>query len=241
MSGVGKVRETTKEQGLKGLTKPGTNELLKDGLRELGLIPRDDQLNAFATFLSELKRWNKAYNLTGLKRDEDIVIKHFLDSLLYLKAMPPGEIKVADIGSGAGFPGIPMKIVRPEIEVYLIEPSRKKSAFLRHILRQLHLKKIEVIEKRIEEIRVGQDLSSPVDIAVSRALFNIQEFTGKASHIIKKDGILLLNKGPKVKEELKELKDLRYELLTIHLPLTQIIRYIIAVSPGDKSCVAKNL
>ena len=68
------------------------------------------------TYLSELKRWNKAYNLTGITKDEDIVIKHFLDSLLYLKAMPTDELRVADIGSGAGFPGIPMKIIRPEID-----------------------------------------------------------------------------------------------------------------------------
>ena len=67
---------------------------------ELGLSVTDGQIDAFMTFLSELKRWNRAYNLTGLKKDEDIVIKHFLDSLLYLKAMPAGEMKVADIGSG---------------------------------------------------------------------------------------------------------------------------------------------
>ncbi|MEW6215889.1 MAG: 16S rRNA (guanine(527)-N(7))-methyltransferase RsmG, partial [Nitrospirota bacterium] len=108
---------------------------------EFGYVPEMEQLSAFMTYLSELKRWNKAYNLTSLSKDEDIIIKHFLDSLLYLKAIPDGEIKIADVGSGAGFPGIPLKIIRPEIEMYLIEPSRKKSAFLRHIIRQVGLKK----------------------------------------------------------------------------------------------------
>jgi len=187
------------------------DELIKDGLIELGLTPSTEQINAFITYLFELKRWNKAYNLTGLKTDEDIIIKHFLDSLLYLKAMPEGKISVADIGSGAGFPGIPIKIIRPETEMYLIEPSRKKSAFLRHIIKELQLKKIEVIEKRIEETKGIQELPLSVDVAVTRALFSIKEFIKKASHIVKQGGILILNKGPKVNEEIKALKGIRYD------------------------------
>jgi len=208
-----------------------TAELLRNGLKKLGLTVRDELISAFMMFLSELKRWNRAYNLTGLKKDEDIVIKHFLDSLLYLRAIPDGEIKVADIGSGAGFPGIPIKIIRPEIEIYLIEPTKKKSAFLRHITRQLSLNKTEVIEKRIEEVRANQELSSSVDVAISRALFSIKEFIKKASYILKPGGTLILNKGPKVKEELKTLGNMRYELLDVALPLSQITRHIIVVTP----------
>jgi len=208
-----------------------TAELLRNGLKKLGLTVRDELISAFMMFLSELKRWNRAYNLTGLKKDEDIVIKHFLDSLLYLRAIPDGEIKVADIGSGAGFPGIPIKIIRPEIEIYLIEPTKKKSAFLRHITRQLSLNKTEVIEKRIEEVRANQELSFSVDVAISRALFSIKEFIKKASYILKPGGTLILNKGPKVKEELKTLGNMRYELLDVALPLSQITRHIIVVTP----------
>jgi 16S rRNA (guanine527-N7)-methyltransferase len=204
-----------------------SDDLLKDGLIELGLVPLDDRINAFMTYLFELKKWNKAYNLTGLRKDEDIIIKHFLDSLLYLNVMPHGDIKVADIGSGSGFPGIPIKIIRPEIEMYLIEPSGKKSAFLRHVVRQLQLEKIEVIEKRIEDIKIGQELQSPVDVAVTRALFSIKDFVKKASHIVRQEGILILNKGPKVKEELKMFRDIKYEIVTVNLPLTDIKRHIV--------------
>ena len=205
-------------------------ELLKEGLSELGLIPTEEQINAFIIYLSELKRWNKAYNLTGIKKDEDIVIKHFLDSLLYLKAMPAGELRVADVGSGAGFPGIPVKIIRPEIHMYLIEPTGKKCLFLRNIIRQLDLKKIEVLEKRIEEVKADKELASPVDIAVTRALFDIKEFIKRSSHIVKKGGIIILNKGPKVKEELDMLKDVKHEILNIKLPLSDIERYIVRVN-----------
>jgi len=205
------------------------DQLLKDGLIALGLPTSDEQIHAFSIYLSELKKWNKAYNLTGLKKDEDIIIKHFLDSLLYLKAIPDGGIKVADIGTGAGFPGIPIKIIRPEISMYLIEPSGKKSAFLRHIIRLLQLRNINVIEKRIEEVKVNQELTSPVDVAVTRALFDIKEFIKNASHIVKKDGLLILNKGPKVKEELMGIEGMTYEILVIALPLSNIKRNIVVV------------
>jgi 16S rRNA (guanine527-N7)-methyltransferase len=214
------------------LVEDATSELLKQGLKELGLVASDDKINAFMTYLSELKKWNKAYNLTAVKKDGDIVVKHFLDSLLYLKALPESEIRIADIGSGGGFPGVPLKIIRPEMKVYLIEPSRKKCAFLRHVVRQLRLKNTEVIEKRIEEVRISQELSEPVDVAVSRALFDISKFVRKTAAIVKEGGVLVLNKGPRIKEELKALKDIRYELLTVKLPMSQITRYILVVMPG---------
>ena len=208
-------------------------ELLSNGLIASGFNPSEQQINAFITYLSELKKWNRVYNLTGLRKDEDIIIKHFLDSLLYLKAMPAGKTEVADIGSGAGFPGIPIKIVRPEIDLYLIEPSEKKCAFLRNIIRQLGLKKIEVIEKRVED---AKGLVA-VDIALTRALFTIKEFIRKASPIVREGGILILSKGPKVGEELKTLKDIGYDLLTVALPLSGIKRHLVVVrineSPSD--------
>ena len=206
-------------------------ELLREGLIALGLTPSEQQINAFITYLSELKKWNRVYNLTGIKKDEDIIIKHFLDSLLYLQAMPDGKIEVADIGSGAGFPGIPLKIVRPEIRLYLIEPSEKKSAFLRNIIIKLGLRTIEVIEKRVEDIKALLE----VDVALTRALFDIMEFVRKVSPITRKGGILILSKGPKVGEELKDLKDIRYDLLTVALPLSEIKRHLVVVRINPKS------
>jgi 16S rRNA (guanine527-N7)-methyltransferase len=206
-------------------------ELLKKGFSELGLRFTEEQSNAFMTYLSELKKWNKAYNLTGLKTDEDIIIKHFLDSLLYLKALPDGTIKVADIGSGAGFPGIPVKIMRPEIKMYLIEPTGKKTAFLKHIIRSLHLNDIHVIEKRIEDTRVSDDIGSPVDAAVTRALFDAREFIENASHIVRQNGILVLSKGPKAEDEVRELREVKYEVLPFTLPLSNNMhRQIIVVN-----------
>jgi 16S rRNA (guanine527-N7)-methyltransferase len=211
---------------------PSAESLLKKGLDELSLDYTLDQIKAFMTYLTELKRWNKAYNLTSLKTDEDIVIKHFLDSLLYLKAIPEGEIGAMDVGSGAGFPGIPIKIMRPEIEMYLLEPSRKKAGFLRHIIRTLQLDGIEVIEKRIEESG-----SLSVDVAVTRALFEIKDFYRKAAPLVREGGRLVVSKGPKVAEELKAVKNVDYRLLTLTLPLSKIKRCMVVINKADKGAI----
>ncbi len=204
-------------------------ELLKNGFSELNLSLSENQIQSFIIYLGELKKWNKAYNLTRIVDDREIIIKHFFDSLLYLKALPGEEIKVADIGSGAGFPGIPIKIVRPEIKMFLIEPTLKKITFLKHIIWKLGLKDISIIQNRIEKVRVNQDIEQPVDVAVTRALFGSRDFLKKTSHIIKKNGFLVLSKGPKTGEELKELKDVRSKIISVSLPLTDITRNIIVL------------
>ena len=205
------------------------DELLRRGIAELGLSFSGGQIDAFMKYLFELKKWNRAYNLTGLKKDEDIVIKHFLDSLLYLKALPDSTARVVDVGSGAGFPGIPIKIVRPEIEMHLVEPTGKKANFLRHIIKLVHLSDIYVIEKRIEDTKAQQDMPVFADAAITRALFDVPEFIKKASHIVREGGTLILSKGPKAEEELQSLGDVTFEVVTSKLPLTDVKRNIIVV------------
>jgi 16S rRNA (guanine527-N7)-methyltransferase len=211
------------------VSKTGALNILKEGLISLGLTPSDDWMSSFATYLAELRRWSTAYNLTGIKNDRDIVVKHFLDSLLYLNPVPCGIVRAADIGSGAGFPGIPIKIVRPDIEMYLIEPSGKKAAFLRYMTRQLRMQNIEIIEKSVEAVAIPSDLKEPVDIALTRALFDMREFVRKAAHIVRPDGVFILSKGPKVKEELRKAGDMEYQMLKIPLPQSDILRYIVVM------------
>lgn len=205
-------------------------EILREGFLTLNIVPANKFADAFLTYLSELKKWNKAINLTGLRKDEEIIVKHFFDSLLYLSAIPESELSIADVGSGAGFPGVPIKIIRPDIKMYLIEASSKKAAFLRHITKKIGIQNIDIIEKRVEDIKVNTELPA-VDIAVTRALFTVKEFIKKASHILKKGGTLVLNKGPKVFEELDLLtSDIKYRVSTLNLPLSGIRRYIIEIS-----------
>jgi len=202
-------------------------QLIRDGLEEIGFRYSEKQVDAFITYLSELKKWNRAYNLTALKTDNDIIIKHFLDSLLFAKALPPDARTLADIGSGAGFPGIPIKIMFPDLSVFLIEPTRKKAIFLRHICSMLQLQGIEIIDRRIEE---AEGLA--VDVAVTRALFSVREFIEKTKAILNTNGILILSKGPGLEKELAELPEEMLASLSckdLPLPFGTIIRHLVVV------------
>jgi 16S rRNA (guanine527-N7)-methyltransferase len=180
--------------------------LLKNGLTDLGYEYSQKQIHAFLKYLAELKKWNRAYNLTALKTDNDIIIKHFLDSVLYLKAIPEETVTLADIGTGAGFPGIPLKIMKPEIEVSLVEPSRKKNTFLRHIIRILEINSgIQVVGKRIENL--DKDYEKTFDCIVTRATFKIADFLNIACPYVKNSGRLVLSKGPAVSDEINSLDE----------------------------------
>ncbi len=115
------------------------------GLDVLDIPWTESQIEAFGRYLIELKKWNRAYNLTGLRSDREIIIKHFLDSLLFLKVLPSDVSSAADVGSGAGFPGIPVRIMAPQIKMFLVEPVGKKAVFLRHICSNLTLGGVEII------------------------------------------------------------------------------------------------
>jgi 16S rRNA (guanine527-N7)-methyltransferase len=202
-------------------------KLLKEGLNQLGFSYSKGQVDAFMTFLIELKRWNRAYNLTSLRTDRDIIIKHFIDSLLYLKEIE-GGLKIADAGTGAGFPGIPMKIIKPGIDMTLIESKRKKSLFLRHIIRRLNLDNIRVLNNRIEGL--GKEYEKTFDIIVSRATFKVKDFINKTHRYVKDDGRLILSKGQEITaEETEGFGKWCIKKTKRTLPITNIERQLIII------------
>jgi 16S rRNA (guanine527-N7)-methyltransferase len=203
--------------------KEAANLLMK-GLDLLRIPYSGAQIEAFSIYLAELKKWNRAYNLTALKTDADIVIKHFLDSLLFLKVLPPSVKIIADVGSGAGFPGLPIKIIRPDIELVLIEPVQKKALFLEHMQRVLKMSGTRIMNIRIEDV---SDLL--VDAAVTRALFSVGEFIDKAERLLRGKGVLILSKGPKLEDELRGLETSSIKREDIVLPFEQITRHLVIV------------
>jgi 16S rRNA (guanine527-N7)-methyltransferase len=203
--------------------KEAANLLMK-GLDLLRIPYSGAQIEAFSIYLAELKKWNRAYNLTALKTDTDIVIKHFLDSLLFLKVLPPSVKIIADVGSGAGFPGLPIKIIRPDIELVLIEPVQKKALFLEHMQRVLKMSGTRIMNIRIEDV---SDLL--VDAAVTRALFSVGEFIDKAERLLRGKGVLILSKGPKLEDELRGLETSAIKREDIVLPFEQSTRHLIIV------------
>ncbi len=206
-------------------------ELLIKGLKELDIPVTEARINTFMALLRELKKWNRAYNLTAIKTDNEIIIKHFLDSLLYLKLIPEGPLKIADAGSGAGFPGIPISIIRTETKISLIESSRKKSAFLRHLIRTLKLPKVNVIEERLEALCKKDKME--YDVLVSRATFSIKDLLKMTCPSLGKECLIVLSKGPGLSDELKELDDIpEYRnavknVLKLKLPLSESTRNLV--------------
>lgn len=182
--------------------------ILKAGGKELGVIIGDKELSSFLLYLKELKEWNKKINLTAITGDEDIVIRHFFDSLILVPFLSSKET-LLDIGSGAGFPGIPLKIVIPDLKVTLMDSVNKKVVFMRHIIRTIGLKNIEAVQGRAEDKETIRKFAACFDVVTSRAFTGLGSFLDMATPYAKKGGILLAVKGPKWMEELKGLKGLK--------------------------------
>ncbi|MCX5918961.1 MAG: 16S rRNA (guanine(527)-N(7))-methyltransferase RsmG [Deltaproteobacteria bacterium] len=196
--------------------------LLLEGAAILGISLTHDQMKAFELYLKELNLWRKKINLASRKDDREVILKDFLDSLTLLKYLPQ-EKSVLDLGSGAGFPGIPLRIVRPDLKIVLLEATRKKVFFLKEVLR---ISKLSGVEVRWSGEDGGiEGLSATFDFVISRAFGSLLAFASEGVDFLKKGGILLAMKGKKGREELEEslasLKDMSLEpnfLEAIQLP-----------------------
>ena len=147
--------------------------LLRKYASKLNIEITDDQLNSFQLYSDQLIIWNSKFNITRIIDPEEIQIKHFLDSITLCKFIPdpiPEPLSLIDIGSGGGFPGIPLKIMFPNIEITLLEATKKKCVFLSHICKELNLNNIQVIHNRAEELSHDDDFRNQFDIVTSRAL-----------------------------------------------------------------------
>src|SRR5581483_3715969 len=141
-----------------------------EGLRQLGLssnvevAPGIRLHDAFLRYRQELLDWNTRINLTAITDPEEVLLKHFLDSLSLLTVYDRSHTRLLDIGSGAGFPGLPLKIVRPEWHVTLLEATGKKTVFLRHIVEMLQLSNVEIIHGRAEDLAHKSEYRAAFDV-----------------------------------------------------------------------------
>lgn len=176
--------------------------LLRDGASQLGLELTQKAVDDFLIYLRELKAWNRKMNLTSIDDDRGIVIRHFLDSFT-AHALFKGAERLLDMGAGAGFPGIPLKILMPCLDVVLIDSVEKKVHFMRHVIRALGLKGIEAMSGRVEDPSMIKRIP-PFDIVISRAFTELKNFIPLALPYLKAGGKIVAVKGPAYKEELKE-------------------------------------
>lgn len=189
-------------------------DLLLEGAKTFGIRLNEKEVEAFDLYLRELLKWNQKINLTAIRSEKGIVVKHFLDSLsAYPYLSKPSSL--LDIGSGAGFPGIPLKMVEPFLEVTLIDSVRKKVDFQKHIIRTLGLKGIEAIHGRVQDKEILQSMGGRFDFVISRAFSDLQTLLILSLPFLKKGGIVLAMKGEMNREEipsLAKIEGIRYRL-----------------------------
>ncbi|MEI9478651.1 MAG: 16S rRNA (guanine(527)-N(7))-methyltransferase RsmG [Deltaproteobacteria bacterium] len=172
----------------------GNRELLIEGAKAFGIHLKEEMVDLFDRYLKELLKWNQKINLTAIRTEKGVILKHFLDSLSVCPYLP-GSSFLLDLGSGAGVPGIPLKIVQPSFEVTLIDSVLKKVDFQRHIIRILGLKGIEAVHGRVQEKGVLKEMEGRFDIVISRAFSDLETFLKLSFPFLRKGGRVVAMKG----------------------------------------------
>ena len=205
-----------------------------DGARMLGIEIDEGVSAAFSIHACELINWNRKINLTAITNPRDIAIKHFLDSLAPAGFIPD-RARLLDIGSGGGFPGIPLKILKPSISVLLIDGVRKKVNFLKHVLRTLSLENIKALQIRAENLLKNPECANSFDVIISRALSDLEPFVKNALPLLAKQGTIIAMKGAVAQKELDAVRSNvpgdRYalEVENYKLPLIEAARSIVII------------
>ena len=208
-------------------------EYLIKGARELGVDISEKDADLFFTYLENLKTWNDKINLTSIKNDREIIISHFLDSISIAPMVEDGK-KVLDIGSGAGFPGIPLKIARPGLEVTLLDSVNKKVTFMNDTIRKLGLENIKAVWGRAED-PLNNIPRRHFAYVVNRAVGDISDTLRLSSPYVSENGVIILMRGKRGSEEWNTaIEDVEneFELLDfkdLTLPLSDLKRIILVL------------
>ena len=211
------------------------SQLLSDSASKLGIEVSDSELDLFVQYLGNLKKWNTTINLTAITDDREILINHFIDSISIVPLFK-GSGNILDIGSGGGFPGIPIKIIRPQFNITLLDSVNKKVSFMKDTIRKLGLEDIDAVWARAEDPNNGISRNS-FDYVVTRAVGDITEVADLSSPYLSEQGVIVLMRGKKGKVEWEESNNdisVRFELVEIHnftLPGTDHLRTILVLKP----------
>lgn len=164
------------------------------------------QLKQFYNYMNLLIEWNKKINLTAITEPDEIILKHFVDSLTISKYISDGT-KVVDVGTGAGFPGIPLKIVRQDVDITLLDSLQKRINFLDEVINELNLEKITTVHSRVEDFGKNKKYREEFDIATSRAVANLATLSEYLLPLVKVGGKVISMKGSLIQEELENSKN----------------------------------
>jgi 16S rRNA (guanine527-N7)-methyltransferase len=176
-------------------------DIVEQEAQSMGLSLSTHEIHSFEVYADELKKWNRKVNLTAITKDKEIAIKHFVDSLSLAPYITASD-RMLDIGSGAGLPVIPLKIIRPEIPMVSVDAVAKKIHFQRHVIRILNLQNIEAIHARVEELHKTH--RHAFSVITSRAFTRLDRFVALAAPLLAENGVLIAMKGDRAEGEIAE-------------------------------------
>ena len=213
------------------------SKIFESKLNELGIILDDKQKQQFVKFYELLVEWNKVMNLTGITEYEEVNEKHFVDSLSIVKAVNMNSVEsVIDIGTGAGFPGIPLKIAFPHLKVVLLDSLNKRINFLNTVIDELELTDIKTIHGRAEDFAKQTDYREQFDLCVSRAVANLATLSEYCIPYVEMDGLFVPYKSGEIAEELEQSKKAVHvlggkieDIVKFQLPGTEIGRSFVKI------------
>lgn len=209
---------------------------LSEQLRNVLIEPSEKQLEMLYKYKEMLLEWNTKINLTAITEDNEIINKHLVDSIIPNKYLGEKSATIIDIGTGAGFPGIPLKVVNENLDITLLDSLNKRINFLKNVIEELNLKNIEAIHGRAEEVLKNKEYRESYDFAISRAVAPLNVLVEYMLPAIKINGRCICMKGNNAEKEIEEAKKAisilggRIESINKHiLPNTDIERNIIVI------------
>ena len=214
--------------------------ILINGAQKMGINLREEQVKKFSRYLELLVQWNQKINLTSLKTPQEIIIKHFLDSISCIKVINKyidiEGINIIDVGTGAGFPGMPIKIIYPSIKLSLLEARKKKTIFLEKAVEEINFQKVKILNGRAETFGKDVDYREKYDIAISRAVDSLNVLSEYCLPLVKVGGLFIAQKGRSYKEDtdkgFKAVQILGGELIgvkNVRIPFINQERYLLVI------------
>lgn len=188
------------------MNKSEFESVFLDEAKKIDVSINDDMLNKFYTYMKEIIDWNEKVNVTAITDEKMFIVKHFIDSLTVNRFVKDKEC-IIDIGTGAGFPGIPLKIVNPNLKVTLIDSVNKKLNVIRDISEKIKLNNLQIIHTRAEDLAIKNEYREKYDVATTRAVSNLSTILEYMLPFVKVGGYAVCMKGPNYKEELDNARN----------------------------------